>query len=207
VHKISGVLCLLTFANIHPLSANIVSNWSFEEPVLQVPFEYFPSIPGWSLASGPSIELQQGFNGPSFEGLQHVELDSEANSAIYQDLVTAPGAYRLSFAFSPRPGWGENTMEVFWNGTLLDTLDGDGLNLASTNWTVHTYLVTATGPSTRLQFAAAGTSDSFGAYLDGVEVETVIPEPASTALCVVGLVGLAALRYKKKAGSNSGHRS
>jgi hypothetical protein len=190
-----AICVLLALSSFHVCAANIIVNGSFESPSVPVgEFDYFGSIPGWTLAAGPSIEIQHNFNGSAAAGLQHIELDSEENSAIYQDILGAPGNYVLSFAFSPRPGWAENTMEVFWNGALLDTLDASGIGLGGTSWTVHTYNVTANAASTRLQFAAVGASDSFGAYLDDVVVESVVPEPAYAGVCLGALVAFAGVR-------------
>ena len=201
MRTLSSTLALLAVGAIRVWAANIVVNGSFETPtVTPGGFALFPSIPGWSLASGPSIEVQNNFNGVAFAGLQNVELDSQGNSAIYQDLVTTPGMYMLSFAYSPRPGWGENTMQVSWNGVVLSTLNSNGVGLTNTNWTVYNYNVMATGPSTRLQYASLGTSDSFGAYLDNVIVDNAaVPEPASITLCVAGLGTLLVLRRKQSA--------
>jgi hypothetical protein len=178
-------------------AANIVVNGGFENPAVPTgSFTLFPAIPGWTLASGPSIEIQNHAAGSPFEGQQLLELDSDANSSVYQDLVTTPISYTLSFAFSPRPGVAVNSMQVFWNGSLLDTLNASGTGLSDTQWTTHAYTVTATGSTTRVQFTGIGPSDSFGEYLDNVMVSNV-PEPASLLTVAAGLL-LVAYRAKRR---------
>lgn len=182
-------------------AANIVVNGSFEDPAIPTgTYSLFNSIPGWKLAFGPSIEIQNHVAGSPFDGEQYLELDSDAESSVYQDLDTTPGLYFLSFAFSPRPSVAVNSMLVFWNGSLLDTLNASGTGLADTQWTTHTYTVTATQPTTRLQFTGNGPSDSLGEYVDNVMVGSSVPEPGSLLTITTGFALLAAARIKRKRG-------
>ena len=159
----------------------------------------FASIPGWSLASGPDIEVQNHVAGNPFDGNQFVELDSDAESAIFQDLPTVAGApYVLTFAFSARPGVLVNSMGVFWNGSSVTTVNADGTGLGGTSWTVYSFTVMASSTTTRLQFSGLGPSDSLGEYIDAVSVEEAAPEPSSIMLCLGGLL-FAAAKYRKHA--------
>jgi len=190
------IVTVLAIAAAHVLGANIVTNGSFETPtVASGNFAFFPSISGWTLASGPSIEIQNNYLGAAFAGQQLVELDSQSNSGIFQDLSTIVGPYTFSFAYSPRPGWAENPVQVFWNGALLDTVNASGAGLTNTSWVVRSYNVTASAATTRIQFNAIGTSDSFGGFLDNVSVDNV-PEPASAVLCGIGVAALLACQRK-----------
>lgn len=187
------------------LAGNIVFNGSFEDPVVTngAKWDIFtPGIPGWTISRGPSIELHRGVNGwlPA-EGSQYLELDSDidgpggamngddASFAIYQDISTLPGVwYDLEFAFSPRPGVSDNVLEVWWGGSLIDTIAASGVGLSNTQWTYYTYQVQASGTTTRLEFGDAGVSDSLGTFLDDVRV---VPEPASIAfLAIVGAIAV-----------------
>ena len=203
--KFSQRLILLAALALVPIrSANattIVVNGSFESP--DIPggsFALFPAgIPGWSVSSGPSIEIQDHVAGSPFAGDQFVELDSTANSGMLQLLPTSPGGYVLSFAYSPRPGiaLASNGIQVYFNSVLLDTLALSGIGNSDTVWAVHSYNVTATGGSTPLEFRAIGTSDSLGGYLDAVQV-TAVPEPASLVLLGFGLSTTVGRRLKKR---------
>jgi hypothetical protein len=193
----------LTALSVAGLSAaNIVVNGGFEAPDIPAgTFALLGSVPGWNLASGPSIEIQDHVAGSPFEGQQFLELDSNGASSVYQDLATTPGAYSLRFAFSPRPGVPVNTMQVLWDGLLLDTLNASGTGLADTQWAVYNYTVTATGPTTRLQFSGVGPSNSLGEYVDAVVVESVVPEPASLASALLGLIALVSYAGARRSSS------
>jgi hypothetical protein len=194
---------LLSFATLSLHASNIVVNGSFELPALSNPsWSLFDSIPGWSLASGPYIEVQNHVAGNPYDGNQFVELDSTAESAIFQDLPTLTGVqYYLSFAFSPRPGVPVNSMGVSWNGSSVTTVSATGTGLLDTSWTVYNFTLTASSTTTRLQFSGLGPSDSLGEYVDAVSVEQT-PEPSSIMLCLGGLL-FAAAKYRKHAARRS----
>ena len=189
-----ALLALALFAPISTASAEFVVNGGFEAPAISNPsFSTFQSIPGWTTAFGPGIEIQNHVAGSPFEGNQFVELDSSANSGMYQDLATTVGQlYSLSFAYSPRPGIAANSngIDVLWGGALVSSIAQSGIGLSDTVWQVFRFDVFATSSTTRLQFNATGNSDSVGGYLDNVAVNAV-PEPSSLALCgIAGLGGL-----------------
>src|SRR5947209_8662191 len=55
---LSALLCALAVAPI-TAQANLLTNGSFEDPLIpDGTFALFASIPGWTLGSGPAIELQ-----------------------------------------------------------------------------------------------------------------------------------------------------
>lgn len=169
----------------------LVTNGGFELPVANWGTTNISNaVPGWTRgvgSLGSAIEIQNHAAGSPFAGNQHCELDSYGVTAIFQNLGTTPGAsYILRFAFSPRPGVMANTMRIFWNGTLIDTLSVNGKANSDTVWTVHTYTLTATSGSTRLAFDnLTEVSDSVGSYLDAVSVV-----PDQTKVTVSGTVTL-----------------
>src|SRR4051812_24412414 len=96
------ILFLAALSLMAAQAANIVVNGGFEAPA--VPSGnyslFYPSIPGWTLATGDYIELQNHIAGTPAEGSQFLELDSTGNSSVYQDLNTLAGqSYLLSFLF------------------------------------------------------------------------------------------------------------
>ncbi len=151
------------------LGNNLVVNGSFEDgPIAGGSYNISAAISGWTSNSGDGIEVQNNAVMPASDGSQLVELDSNNNSNMYQDIATGgTGEFQLSFDYSPRPGVdaASNGIEVYWNGVLLDTLTGD-----TAGFTNHTYVVNGAGANTRLEFRAVGTSDSLGGFLDNVSV-------------------------------------
>lgn len=157
-----------------------------DDPDLGWTVEWRADVPaswgGWTRPDPAHLELHRGVNNwLSYDGYQHAELDTDWNDhvgtlnnepasvKIYQDLATCPGeTYVLTYAWSPRPGHGNNSMEVYWDGGPPSTHSASGGS--NTNWTVKTHSVTASGYTTRLEFVETGTNDSFGMFLDDVEV-------------------------------------
>ena len=87
-----------------PRLPNLLTNGGFEHPRIPAGSSHpFASIPGWHLAFGPDIELQNHVAGAPAAGRQLVELDSDASSGIFQRVRTEPDRlYRLQL--SPRRG-------------------------------------------------------------------------------------------------------
>lgn len=176
-----GVLSLPspTVTVVQQAGVNLLKNASFEEFAVQNSqnWSYFPGgIPGWS---GGNLELQRGILGGSL-GAQHIELDSTSSSAISQSVATIPGnTYTLSFAVRARPSTSaeDNELSVSIAGALEATgTGGTPLLIAdSTNWQRHSYTFTAIGESVNVAFADAGTSNSFGTFLDEVSLTNETP--------------------------------
>lgn len=170
-----------------------IENAGFEEPAASPGRAgYFEQIPGWTRSQGERLELQNGvFGWTAAEGNQWIELDGFENNGIYQDVHTTPGhRYLLAFHYSPRPGVfarppgltaDTNKLQVFWNGKRVKTVARDGSG-AQTTWQQVVLSVRATKASTRLEFRGAGRSDSYGAFLDDVQLSDEGPAPASTGV-------------------------
>lgn len=149
---------------------NLVTNGGFEQPVVKEAWSLYDSIPGWTELDEKQLELQKSLWTPK-EGKQYIELDSTESTTIYQDIRTVPGTtYRLTFAFSPRPGVADNQLQISWNGKIVDELSDSGAGKTDTKWKYHTYDLKAISKHTRLQFHDLDNSDSYGTFLDNVEV-------------------------------------
>jgi len=159
---------------------NLVVNGSFEEPVAGPPeyLGFYHSIPGWQLSEGPDWEIQHGRAGRSYDGEQHVELDSHSTSKIYQDIPTQEDkTYKFSFAFSPRPRIWDNKLNVYWGNTPIEQLYKLGGELYETDWEVYSYGVKATSSTTRASFDNLNEKpDAYGSYVDAVSLEPLICE-------------------------------
>jgi hypothetical protein len=157
-----------------PPLRNVVVNGSFERPLVGVRSSHpFPAIPGWRLAFGPDIEIQNHVVGGPARGRQFVELDSDASSGIWQKVPTQPGRlYRLQVFFSPRPGTSasENILVVHWRRFVIGTISANGIGLRNTSWTMYAFKVRAIRTSTRIELADGGISDSVGTFVDAVSL-------------------------------------
>lgn len=195
--KALTVAALASTAVIAPAHAAIVFQSTFEN-VAGGPgagqYTFVQEADGWT-AGGPNnpIELQNNVAGAPAPngGNVFVELDSSRNSSMSR--VIGAGTYQLSFLYSARPGVaaGSNGIEVFLDGVLLDppgTTDAAGGG--TTNWVNVTSGYFTVDQDTTLTFAAAGTSESLGGYVDNITLSAV-PEPASWAMMIsgFGLVG------------------
>ena len=179
---LSAVFAAAAALTVTPASAtaappplkNVVVNGSFERPFVAARSTHpFPAIPGWRLAFGPDIEIQNHVVGDPARGRQFVELDSDASSGIWQKVPTTPGRlYRLQVYFSPRPGTSaaENILVVHWRRYVIGTISANGLGLRNTHWTMYAFKVRAIRTSTRIELADVGISDSIGTFVDGVSL-------------------------------------
>lgn len=200
VVALGGLLGVLSAdsARATVLGPELLTNGSFEEPDVNTnTYAIFGAIPGWTSTVGAGIEIQDHVAGSPFDGDQHVELDSNNPSNMFQDVATQMGAlYRVEFAYSPRPRVLSNDVDVYWDGQLLQSLMGSGVGAGDTVWQVYQFDVLATGATTRLEFIDVGTSDSLGGYLDAASVREYVPEPSGLLLLGLGTLTLAGIRQR-----------
>jgi hypothetical protein len=163
-------------------------------------FIVLPAVEGWTTIAGPGIELQDNVAGAPPSGLLNdnfVELDSFGNTVMGRTIIDA-GSYHLSFQYSPRPFVAEasNIIIVAVDGAPLITLAQPGG--AQTNWQTFSFDFNANAGAL-LTFAASGTNDGLGGYLDNIRLETAaVPEPAAWALMLLGFGGLGAVLRSRR---------
>lgn len=153
---------------------NLVINGSFEDPDVAI-YDVFTSITGWT-GAGDRVEIVDNAAIPitnvASDGTQLLELDADdgnATTGVYQDINTVPGrSYTLELDVAARGGTAlsTNTVEVWWRGTQIGTIDPP-----STAWATYTFTVTGSGGSDRLEFKhPAVDDDSLGGLIDRVSL-------------------------------------
>lgn len=136
------------------------SGCTVDEPVL----EYHREVQGWSDTEGEQyVELDSDCDGPG-GGVN----GEQASVSISQDRTIPGREYRLTYMYSPRPGNGDNEMEVAVDGDLKNTHSVSGSGLQDTDWRQGTVVFNATEDPTTISFTETGPEDSMGMFLDEV---------------------------------------
>ena len=202
-------LGLLTVASAN---ANLITNGSFEtHDAFNGSWNYFYGTPGntvtgWSSVGGPiEVGTAATYGVTGQDGQDVMDLVSTVNVTVNQSLVTIGSSYTLSFLYAARQGVAapSDTFSVYWNNTLLGNF-----NPNSTAMTFTSFLVTGTGSDT-LSFVGTGTSDSYGALIDDVQLNGIpsttasVPEPSTWVAGMLlilpfGVHGLRALQMRKQ---------
>jgi hypothetical protein len=162
----------------------------------------YTTIPNWTTVSGSGIELHR--TPPSVvnpvlapDGNVYVELDSHpgpsSNSAMAQSLTLAPGKYSLSFQYRPRTSSNtDNIIAASFNNVTLVTLQGPPPYDWATSVTTFEYA----GGTAALKFAALGTENTLGGFIDDVVLVRVPDSGSMLAMFGVGLIGLGCFRRR-----------
>ncbi|MGD1899032.1 MAG: matrixin family metalloprotease [Phormidesmis sp.] len=163
---------------------NLVINGSFENSsVGNNQFRIFNQINGWKTydGSGIQIERRNQFGGAA-DGKAWVELDSNSNSTMYQQVDTLLGEdYTLSFKYSPRQRLSAETnkIRVYWGDRWIDTITKAGGN--KNQWDTFSYDVKGKDDKSLLAFRAVGTNDKVGGFIDDVVVTKGAAAQSATA--------------------------
>lgn len=160
-----------------PVTADLITNGSFEDTTGASATSYGQvatgSIPGWT-ATDPdaSFDLHDDGKGNTYATDGDYTLDmggTPTNLHIYQDVdgVMEGESYTLSFDAGDLDYTANNAVEVYWNGTLIDTVDPVDGGMESFSYT----LTGGDGDgSNRLEFREIGVVDNHGVQLDNIRL-------------------------------------
>lgn len=147
---------------------------------------------GWT-SNGDFFEVWDTFGRSSFEGFQHLELNSNGTGpwSIWQSFsATADEAYVLSFAAAKRTSGAESFVVSMFSdaGEAFSQL----IQLPSQDWTEYSFIFKANANLMTLRFTSVSPEGTVGNFIDGVSVS--VSEPSMIALLGLALFGLGARR-------------
>lgn len=197
--KTIAALLLLAAGAANAGTIELVKNGSFEKNgVAANSWNIKYALDNWQVGAN-GAEVRNNIAGAAQNGSNYLELDTTGNSWISQSFDTSIGAeYKLSFYYAAREqtGAATNGIDVFWNGQLVKQLAQNNYSNV-TNWIKYDLSLFGAGSLSKLEFKAAGTSDSFGGSLDNVSLTTNVPEPGTLASLLLGL-GMLGLTLRRR---------
>ncbi|TMO55282.1 DUF642 domain-containing protein [Pseudoalteromonas phenolica] len=167
--KLSLLAMSTLFASQIAMADNLITNGSFEEDVINARWTLLDEVTGWQ-REGARFEIQTSSLRiiDAQDGNQYIELDTRSNHSVFQNIATEAGkTYEVSFYYSARVHGNTETnkVDVKWNGeTVLN------LNAAQRGWQSFTLSLEAVSDTSEIRFSGAGTSDSYGGFIDNVVV-------------------------------------
>ncbi|MGH9469780.1 MAG: DUF642 domain-containing protein [Terriglobia bacterium] len=207
-----------------PLRANLISNGSFETPVVPVgAFTNFNSgstgITGWTVVGPQASIVSHTYASeccvfPAEDGVQWLDLTGDGSNAlegVQQTVATTPGtSYDLSFwvgnVYDPGGVYGTtSTVRVLlggMSGTLLGSFTNSNTTRGTQTWEQFTTSFTATGSATTLDFINADPATDNTNGLDNVVLNagsaSSVPEPAMLPLIASGLMAVGFLYARRR---------
>lgn len=212
----TALACAFLLAGGMANAAPVVTNGSFEAPVLASPFEgTAASIPGWThggVGDGPEWAIGYSDGGGSVtvagSGSQFVTMGggNGVGTGTWETFVTgliATHSYRLDFMMAAETGGETQSLTVSFpagSATPSQLFSVTGLVPANywRDWHNETMNLIANASTLDLRFSATVVED---VGLDNVRVTDItpsaVPEPGSLALAALGLLGLGFCRRKR----------
>jgi hypothetical protein len=212
-----GIIAVVLLACVGAVSANLVTNPSFESPGVSGAFTTCPggTCPAsWTIGAGENVN----FIGPywtSSDGAQSIDMSGEGSrgSLSQQIPTTANGPYDLTFDMSGNFMCGPDTktLAVYWDGIQIAgspfTFVKSGTWSQTTmEWSTKSItLPDPAGSSTELKFVDVSSDvTNCGVALDNVGITgptTPVPEFPTVALpaaLIIGLIGAVLFIQKSK---------
>ncbi len=182
-------------------------------------------VPGWktNAASGLIEIWSSNFNGVSaYQGQQHVELNSDQASTLFQDVSGIGAGLTVGFEFAHRARMGTDVMRLTITDLGADNTVGGGndsvlftnaYSATTLNWNFNNSVseapIVALGNDVRFAYEAVSTGSgdlTQGNFIDAASfgVGVAIPEPSAAAF-LLGLAGLGmCFRRRRTSTFNSG---
>lgn len=188
---------------------NLLMNGSFEQPgpnfvagsfcYLGSASQECGSLPSWSGAMPVIKSGSNAWDNPSglsgWDNAQgNVLIGLQNASYAVQNVGLTAGSYSLSWRDAGRASYDSARYTVSFGGQDLSaysTTPGQG-------WATHTLAVTATGAGD-LRFQGLQVSPDGTAFIDDVRLTAALPEPASLALVLAGLLGIGFVARRRAA--------
>jgi hypothetical protein len=192
-----AVAALLAGGSAAHAATELLTNGSFElNTQANNSWNIYSNLTGWT-GGAYGIELRNNVEGVASNGLNFVELDTNANSSMSQSINTVLNQrYTLTFQFQDRVNVPTSSqgLQVNWGGNTVATVN----NSLGGGWQQATYTLIGTGHAETLSFQAVGTSDGLGTSLDHVSLTAAVPEPETYAMMLLGLGMVGAIARRRK---------
>ncbi len=108
------------------------------------------------------------------------ELDSAAEITVYRDVsnLDPTMTYTISFDLAPHSnGAGSSkTLDVYWDGVLLDTITVQGNGKSNSTPTTYSYEVPIINDDARLTFNGNGASQSSSGVVSNIKLQATVPD-------------------------------
>ncbi|HEX4639479.1 MAG TPA: PEP-CTERM sorting domain-containing protein [Chthoniobacterales bacterium] len=186
-------------------NAQIVANGSFETPdIPSNSFVYDPSGASWIFTGSSGIIDSPGaafFGPPAPDGSQYAFLQFDPMTpGVFSETITLSldGTYRLSYVVAGRPSNGGGAGgDLPYQIRLDSTIVASDATTTGQPFTARVFDFFATSGTHTLTFETApGASGDNTAFFDSVAIQPV-PEPATAALFVSGLLAVVATARRK----------
>jgi hypothetical protein len=159
------------------------------------------TITGWTVGGpGDGVDwLLASYYGAD-TGIHSVDLQHLSASSIFTSIPTIAGnEYELLFSTATYLGY-STTGAVSAGSVVNQVFSATPSSTHPQAFTPYSFMFTATGPTTLIQFMSTGPNTAYGPAIDSVSVEPTapVPVPATMLLFGTGIAGLVGTRLKRK---------